>query len=142
MWKKVCTDDYRRLKQARERKHNSNKGLESDYEEKPYPDAKLLGIADTGSPMPIQEQRSFICEYTDCSAVRLICTYQSMSNINRKYFQSFNSRAALNGHIRIHAGAARNSPTPSHLERRINTVTTTLCHTDSTEDYPCKICGK
>lgn len=43
MWKKVCTDEYRRIKAIRERK-NSGKNLESDLEEKPYPDAKLLGV--------------------------------------------------------------------------------------------------
>ncbi|XP_068893866.1 zinc finger protein 541 isoform X1 [Tenebrio molitor] len=124
VWKKVCVDEYRKLKYLRERRHNHSKGAESDAEEKPYPDAKLLGIVDSGSPMPVQETRSFICEFADCSA-------------------SFNSRAALNGHIRIHGGTARNSPTPSaNADKRTTSVTSTVCHPDSTEDYPCKICGK
>lgn len=29
----------------------------------------FLQIIDTGSPMPIQEHRSFTCEFSDCSAV-------------------------------------------------------------------------
>ncbi|KAK9739724.1 ELM2 domain [Popillia japonica] len=124
VWKKVCVDEYKRLKLVRERKSGYVKLAECEQEEKPYPDAKLLGIADTGSP--IQDHRNFMCEFTDCSA-------------------SFNSRAALNGHIRIHGGTARNSPTYSHVshERRPPSITSSLCHsTDPTEDYPCKICGK
>ncbi|XP_049826853.1 uncharacterized protein LOC109598471 isoform X2 [Aethina tumida] len=123
VWKKVCTDEYRKLKQVREKRNHKNS--ESDMDEKPYPDAKLLGIADSGSPMPVQDAtRNFVCEFPECSA-------------------SFNSRAALNGHIRIHGGtAARNSPTPAAIERRSASVSSTVCHPDSTEDYPCKICGK
>ncbi|CAH1983323.1 unnamed protein product [Acanthoscelides obtectus] len=156
VWKKVCSDEYKRLKVVRERKHTILRSTESDMamEDKLYLDAKLLGLADSGSPMPIQsETRNFMCEYPDCSA-------------------SFNSRAALNGHIRIHGGTARNSPTPSTglQDRRGNTalhhhhhhhhhpahspamtvVTSSSlgaggsasCHPDSTEEYPCKICGK
>ncbi|KRT84189.1 zinc finger protein, partial [Oryctes borbonicus] len=124
VWKKVCVDEYKRQKQLREKKTGFVKFAESEQEEKPYPDAKLLGIADSGSP--IQDHRNFICEFTDCSA-------------------SFNSRAALNGHIRIHGGTARNSPTYTNVshDRRPPSVTSSLCHsTDPTEDYPCKICGK
>jgi hypothetical protein len=44
VWKKVCVDEYRKLKYLRERRHNHSKGAESDAEEKPYPDAKLLGV--------------------------------------------------------------------------------------------------
>lgn len=40
----MCTDEYRRLKQARDRK-NSVKYCESEFEEKLYPDAKLLGVS-------------------------------------------------------------------------------------------------
>ncbi|CAH0550552.1 unnamed protein product [Brassicogethes aeneus] len=96
VWKKVCTDEYRKLKLIREKKNNKNS---DDMDEKPYPDAKLLG--------------------------------------------SFNSRAALNGHIRIHGGSARNSPTPKGgASAGAHAVSSTVCHPDSTEDYPCKICGK
>ncbi|KAJ8925961.1 hypothetical protein NQ315_009814 [Exocentrus adspersus] len=126
VWKKVCADEYRRLKQIRERRNSYLKGSESDADEKLYPDAKLLGIADSGSPMPVPETRGFVCEFPDCSA-------------------SFNSRAALNGHIRIHGGTARNSPTPSSTvasDRRTVPASTTVCHPDSTDEYPCKICGK
>ncbi|RZC33533.1 mucin-12, partial [Asbolus verrucosus] len=99
VWKKVCIDEYRKLKYLRERRNSHSKSVEADVEEKPYPDAKLLG--------------------------------------------SFNSRAALNGHIRIHGGTARNSPTPSaNTDKRTSSVSSTVCHPDSTEDYPCKICGK
>ncbi|KAJ8958723.1 hypothetical protein NQ318_016451, partial [Aromia moschata] len=125
VWKKVCTDEYRRLKQTRERKNSHLKSSESEMDEKPYPDAKLLGIADSGSPMPVPETRSFVCEFPECSA-------------------SFNSRAALNGHIRIHGGTARNSPTPSATaaqEKRTAPISSTVCHPDSTDEYPCKICG-
>lgn len=44
MWKKVCTDEYRRLKQTRDRK-NSVKYSDTEFEEKVYPDAKLLGVS-------------------------------------------------------------------------------------------------
>lgn len=44
MWKKVCTDEYRRLKQQRDRR-NSFKYSDSEFEEKLYPDAKLLGVS-------------------------------------------------------------------------------------------------
>ncbi|KAL1512796.1 hypothetical protein ABEB36_002325 [Hypothenemus hampei] len=119
VWKKVCSDEYSRVKTLRQLKRNR---IVPD-DEKPYPDVKLLGIADSESPM-----RNFLCEYPDCSA-------------------SFNSRAALNGHIRIHGGTARNSPTPSSEQRRnvtaSFTVSSTICHPDSTDqEYPCKICGK
>ncbi|XP_066146816.1 zinc finger protein 541 isoform X3 [Euwallacea fornicatus] len=128
VWKKVCADEYGRLKALRQTKR-THKNV-TDVEDKPYPDVKLLGIADSESPM-----RSFLCEYPDCSA-------------------SFNSRAALNGHIRIHGGtAARNSPTPSgadHHQRKngvasasFSVTSTSICHPDSTDqEYPCKICGK
>ncbi|KAH1007759.1 hypothetical protein HUJ04_004954 [Dendroctonus ponderosae] len=122
VWKKVCSDEYSRLKALRQMKRNHRNVSDSD--DKPYPDVKLLGIADSESPM-----RNFLCEYPDCSA-------------------SFNSRAALNGHIRIHGGTARNSPTPTVSDRRNATsasfsVSTTICHPDSTDqEYPCKICGK
>ncbi|KAL3286023.1 hypothetical protein HHI36_000536 [Cryptolaemus montrouzieri] len=122
IWKKVCTEEHRRIKQMREQKLSTrNIMMDLDFEDKVFPDAKLLGIVESGSPMPSQENRNFICEFTDCSA-------------------SFNSRAALNGHIRIHGGTTRNSPTPSSEKR--SSTTSSLCHPDSTEDYPCKICGK
>ncbi|XP_057664122.1 mucin-5AC isoform X3 [Diorhabda carinulata] len=126
VWKKVCADEYRRLKHLRERRNYYYKHTEMDMDEKLFADVKLLGIADSGCPMPIPDTRNFVCEFPDCSA-------------------SFNSRAALNGHIRIHGGTARNSPTPSSTttERRTVSVTSsTMCHPDSTEEYPCKICGK
>ncbi|KAK4885195.1 hypothetical protein RN001_001466 [Aquatica leii] len=124
VWKKVCVDEYRRMKVARDSKRMYTKGFDSDLEEKPHADAKLLGIADAESPISYQEHKHFVCEFPDCSA-------------------SFNSKAALNGHIRIHGGTVRNSPTPSAvLERRTISTTPTLCHSDSSEDYPCKICGK
>lgn len=44
VWKKVCADEYRRLKQMRERRNSYLKGSESDMDEKLYPDAKLLGV--------------------------------------------------------------------------------------------------
>ncbi|KAK9869215.1 hypothetical protein WA026_002966 [Henosepilachna vigintioctopunctata] len=125
IWKKVCTEEHRRIKQMRERKQSTrNIMMDLDFEDKVFPDAKLLGIVESGSPMPSQENRNFICEFSDCSA-------------------SFNSRAALNGHIRIHGGTTRYSPTPSTLSAdKRATISSSLCHPDSTEDYPCKICGK
>ncbi|KAJ8982930.1 hypothetical protein NQ317_004586 [Molorchus minor] len=71
VWKKVCTDEYRRLKQTRERKNNHLRSSESEMDEKLCPDAKLLGIADSGSPMPVPETRGFVCEFPDCSAYLL-----------------------------------------------------------------------
>ncbi|XP_050306418.1 uncharacterized protein LOC126743390 isoform X2 [Anthonomus grandis grandis] len=141
VWKKVCADEYSRLKALRQMKRN-HRNL-SDADDKGFPDVKLLGMAEGDSPM-----RHFSCEYPECSA-------------------SFNSRAALNGHIRIHGGTSRNSPTPSSTaggngggnppsDRRPSaaaaaaaahahsfTVSSTICHPDSTDqEYPCKICGK
>ncbi|XP_072389156.1 uncharacterized protein [Diabrotica undecimpunctata] len=121
VWKKVCADEYRKLKHTRERRNHYLKHVEVDIDEKLY-----TGIADSGSPLPMPDTRSFVCEFPDCSA-------------------SFNSRAALNGHIRIHGGTARSSPTPSSTttERRSVSVTSSsVCPPDSTEEYPCKICGK
>nr|CAD7568437.1 unnamed protein product [Timema californicum] len=66
------------------------------------------------------ETRLFVCEYPDCSA-------------------SFNSRAALNGHIRIHGGGVcGRSPTP---DKRPATATPPALG-DLLEEFPCKICGK
>ncbi|KDR18555.1 Transcriptional-regulating factor 1 [Zootermopsis nevadensis] len=68
------------------------------------------------------ESRLFVCEYPDCSA-------------------SFNSRAALNGHIRIHGGGGGvcgRSPTP---DKRPTTATPPTLG-DIIEEFPCKICGK
>lgn len=54
--------------------------------------------------------------------------------------QSFNSRAALNGHIRIHGGGVcGRSPTP---DKRLSTTPIHIGHTDPVEEFPCKICGK
>lgn len=44
VWKKVCIDEYRKLKYLRERRHSHSKGTDSELEEKLYPDAKLLGV--------------------------------------------------------------------------------------------------
>ncbi|XP_071053390.1 zinc finger protein 541 isoform X2 [Onthophagus taurus] len=119
VYKKMCKEDYKVAKQLRERWSSA------EIEEKQFADSKLLGIADSGSP--ITEQRSFPCEFVDCSA-------------------SFNSKAALNGHIRIHGGSVRsNCPnTTSIQERKLTLVTSSnQCHNSETiEDYPCKICGK
>lgn len=54
--------------------------------------------------------------------------------------QSFNSRAALNGHIRIHGGGVcGRSPTP---DKRQGCTPAHLGHSDPVEEFPCKICGK
>lgn len=49
VWKKVCVDEYKRLKQLRERRSGFVKLGENDQEEKPYPDAKLLGVSGAAS---------------------------------------------------------------------------------------------
>lgn len=41
-------DEYKRLKLVRERKSGYVKLAECEQEEKPYPDAKLLGVSVTG----------------------------------------------------------------------------------------------
>lgn len=45
VWKKVCVDEYRKLKYLRERKNHLSKNIDLDAEEKPYADAKLLGVS-------------------------------------------------------------------------------------------------
>lgn len=44
MWKKVCTDEYRKHKEHHERSAGAARSYESG-EEKPYPDVKLLGVS-------------------------------------------------------------------------------------------------
>ncbi|XP_017769279.1 PREDICTED: uncharacterized protein LOC108557319 isoform X2 [Nicrophorus vespilloides] len=130
MWKKVCTDEYRRLKAGRERRQPHIHKHEYDD------DVKMMVMGD---------HKTFVCEIPDCSA-------------------SFHTRAAMNSHVRTHS---RQSPTPTHIhhhhgnnhyqqqqqqqqqvaERKTSVTSSThhktvLCHTDSHEDYPCKICGK
>lgn len=43
VWKKVCSDEYNRLKALRQMKRNHNKNV-ADVDDKPYPDVKLLGV--------------------------------------------------------------------------------------------------
>lgn len=45
VWKKECADEYKRLKQQRDRKNGLGRTQECDQEEKPYADAKLLGVS-------------------------------------------------------------------------------------------------
>nr|CAD7393485.1 unnamed protein product [Timema cristinae] len=87
-------------------------------------DKDFLSIAHEANDVELvstsSETRLFVCEYPDCSA-------------------SFNSRAALNGHIRIHGGGVcGRSPTP---DKRPATATPPALG-DLLEEFPCKICGK
>nr|CAD7257036.1 unnamed protein product [Timema shepardi] len=87
-------------------------------------DKDFLSIAQEANDVELvstsSETRLFVCEYPDCSA-------------------SFNSRAALNGHIRIHGGGVcGRSPTP---DKRPATATPPALG-DLLEEFPCKICGK
>lgn len=56
------------------------------------------------------------------------------------YLQRFNSRAALNGHNRIHGGSADRwrmmTPTP------FTSSSSSTCNSDTVEEFPCKLCGK
>ncbi|XP_075222502.1 uncharacterized protein LOC142325068 isoform X2 [Lycorma delicatula] len=110
LWKKICVEDYKRLRLSRRR----NKEADYDYDyiktDIPANDVELVSTS--------SESRLFVCEYPDCSA-------------------SFNSRAALNGHIRIHGGGAcGRCPTPDKRQSSGST------HSEPVEEFPCKICGK
>uniref|UniRef100_A0A8D8YZU9 Transcriptional-regulating factor 1 n=2 Tax=Cacopsylla melanoneura TaxID=428564 RepID=A0A8D8YZU9_9HEMI len=113
LWKKVCPEEYKRIRLSRRR----NRDFDFDFEFKSDIPVNDVDMVSTSS-----ESRLFVCEYPDCSA-------------------SFNSRAALNGHIKIHGGAStvnssgerRQTPTPTHLS---------VSSADLLEEFPCKICGK
>ncbi|KAI5746256.1 hypothetical protein M8J77_001604 [Diaphorina citri] len=110
LWKKVCPEEYKRIRLSRRR----NRDFDFDFEFKSDIPVNDVDLVSTSS-----ESRLFVCEYPDCSA-------------------SFNSRAALNGHIKIHGGAVnslerRQTPTPTHLS---------VSSADLLEEFPCKICGK
>ncbi|XP_073994379.1 uncharacterized protein isoform X3 [Rhodnius prolixus] len=113
IWKKVCPEEYKRLRLVRRRFREAEKESESLKAELPTNDADLVSTS--------SESRLFVCEYADCSA-------------------SFNSRAALNGHIRIHVGggAGGRASTPDH--KRHNSHNS--AGLESMEEFPCKICGK
>ncbi|XP_024080741.1 uncharacterized protein LOC106672933 isoform X1 [Cimex lectularius] len=112
IWKKVCPEDYKKLRMVRRRFRDSEREIEVPKSEINVNDAELVSTS--------SESRLFVCEYADCSA-------------------SFNSRAALNGHIRIHVGGTSGrSPTPD--KRSANTGQQNNC--EPSEEFPCKICGK
>ncbi|XP_046658292.1 serine-rich adhesin for platelets-like isoform X2 [Homalodisca vitripennis] len=112
LWKKICPEDYKRLRLGRRRNRDSDFEFEFSKSDIPANDVELVSTS--------SDSRLFLCEYADCSA-------------------SFNSRAALNGHIRIHGGGVcGRSPTPDKRPP----AHTGLGHTDPTEEFPCKICGK
>ncbi|XP_039282928.1 mucin-5AC [Nilaparvata lugens] len=108
LWKKICAEDYKRLRLSRRK--NKETDYDFDYIKTDIP-ASDVELVSTSS-----ESRLFVCEYPDCSA-------------------SFNSRAALNGHIRIHGGGTCNRcPTPDR--RQLGH------HPEPIDEFPCKICGK
>ncbi|RZF47416.1 hypothetical protein LSTR_LSTR007343 [Laodelphax striatellus] len=112
LWKKICAEDYKRLRLSRRK--NKETDYDFDYIKTDIP-ASDVELVSTSS-----ESRLFVCEYPDCSA-------------------SFNSRAALNGHIRIHGGGACNRcPTPDKRHQ----LTGSTHHSEPIEEFPCKICGK
>ncbi|KAK9497349.1 hypothetical protein O3M35_004682 [Rhynocoris fuscipes] len=113
IWKKVCPEEYKRLRLVRRRFREAEKESENIKTEVTPNDTDLVSTS--------SESRLFVCEYADCSA-------------------SFNSRAALNGHIRIHVGGASGrASTPDHKRHNSNQNSAGL---DSIEEFPCKICGK
>ncbi|XP_059484351.1 mucin-5AC-like isoform X2 [Neocloeon triangulifer] len=121
-WKKVCPEEYQRLKLLRQRTELAFlRSVELDeltndklaFQLQPS-DAEV--ISSTCSA----DTRLFMCEYPDCSA-------------------SFNSRAALNGHVRIHGGNGRRSPTPDGCKR---VASGTPPIEGLSEEFPCKVCGK
>ncbi|KAF6216062.1 hypothetical protein GE061_000400 [Apolygus lucorum] len=89
IWKKICPDDYKRLRSFNE-----------------------LDMVSTSS-----ESRVFACEQQDCSA-------------------SFNSKAALTGHTRLHLNSTTNRCATPDKRSSSSSVTETA------EEFPCKICGK
>ncbi|XP_065352605.1 pneumococcal serine-rich repeat protein-like isoform X3 [Cloeon dipterum] len=121
-WKKVCPEEYQRLKLLRQRTEFTflrNVDLDELANEKitfQASDAEV--ISSTCS----SDTRLFMCEYPDCSA-------------------SFNSRAALNGHVRIHGGNGRRSPTPDGCKNG-RSATGTPPVEGISEEFPCKVCGK
>ncbi|XP_066995962.2 serine-rich adhesin for platelets [Anabrus simplex] len=122
VWKKVCPEEYKRLRLLRRRQNVDDSGrLEMEFDDIKTEDSRhSIPANDVELVSTSSESRLFICEYPDCSA-------------------SFNSRAALNGHIRIHGGGVcGRSPTP---DKRPATATPPTLG-DILEEFPCKICGK
>lgn len=86
------------------------------------------------------EVRPHVCEMPDCSAVRHSFPGDSKKCISFYFVlsQSFTSKAALHGHIRIHC-IGRNVHHPSNS----GSVQSGTSHGfTSKDDYPCKVCGK
>nr|XP_024217845.1 uncharacterized protein LOC106689252 [Halyomorpha halys] len=108
LWKKVCPEEYKKLRVFRKRFRETEYENESPKLDQQTGDAELVSTTSS-------EGRLFLCEYQDCSA-------------------SFNSRAALNGHIRIHVGGTgTRCGTPDKRSPQL---------VESLEEFPCKICGK
>ncbi|KAF4527355.1 hypothetical protein B566_EDAN001134 [Ephemera danica] len=120
LWKKVCPEEYQRLRLLRQRpdlcilKGIDLDELANDRLSFQASDAEVISSTCTA------DTRLFMCEYPDCSA-------------------SFNSRAALNGHVRIHGGGGRRSPTPDGCRGRPLSGTPPI---EGGEEFPCKVCGK
>lgn len=71
VWKKVCTDEYRRLRVARAAGVNAPPTAEGCEVRLP-PGAQAstaVGVAHAADHAAASEQRSFTCDYSDCSAV-------------------------------------------------------------------------
>ncbi|CAM1323384.1 TRERF1 (predicted) [Pycnogonum litorale] len=131
VWKKVCPDEYKRLRTIRRKREQDNifYSLRSKNED----GDSITPKSDSRSATPDKDIicDRFICEYPDCCA-------------------SFISKQALNGHIRIHGGAAsrgispNRSPAGEHDQHVV--VNGIALENESSnqvlDDYPCKICGK
>lgn len=89
------------------------------------------------------DAKPFACEFSECMAVSIFPVNKHVvsctrSRLNRFSRQRFNSRAALSGHNRIHGGSAERP--------RMTTASLLNCGSgvgsDTTEEFPCKLCGK
>lgn len=49
VWKKVCTDEYRRLRFRREQKQTGQSRIETELDDKSLLDIKLIGVRFFGS---------------------------------------------------------------------------------------------
>lgn len=67
VWKKVCPDEYRRLKHVRERRNNNYyKNAETELDEKVFPDSKLLGVSGSKEIFYIENVELSVFFILDC----------------------------------------------------------------------------
>lgn len=165
LWKKVCPDEYKRLRNIRRKKENeASYRLRNQQREEPPPPPppqrvihefpnelteqvdKIEGSSD--GQMSVSPVETCKCEFPDCGFM-------------------FSSRQALNNHARIHSKPVNNTNTTTTattttttinniematnpLERspsgtssvKTSSVVTNPTSVATTTDFPCRLCGK